>query len=46
MGVDNFVVHCAAAMIIAAVLVVHPTVKEFFLQETEKRARSAAAEKD
>ena len=39
------VVHCAAAMIIAAVLVVHPTVKEFFLQETEKRARSAAAEK-
>lgn len=40
------VVHCAAAMIIAAALVVHPTVKEFFLQETEKRARSAAAEKD
>lgn len=40
------VVHCAAAMIIAAALVVHPTVKGFFLQETEKRARSAAAEKD
>lgn len=40
------VVHCAAAMIIAAALVVHPTVKEFFLQEPEKGERPAAAEKD
>ena len=40
------VVHCAAVMIIAAALVVHPTVKEFFLQEPEKGERPAAAEKD